>query len=62
MFVSLFKEDTSHVVMLQLLLDYSTRQMDVYSYMYMWLSKPVSRVLCIEPIRYTIALQCVGRF
>lgn len=30
--------------------------MDVYSYMYMWLSKPVSRVPCIEPAYYTTLL------
>jgi hypothetical protein len=35
-----------------------TRQMYAYSYMYMWLSKPVYRVPCIELVCYTIPLRC----
>jgi len=30
--------------------------MDVYSYIYIWLSEPVSRVLRIEPAYYTFPL------
>jgi hypothetical protein len=50
------KEDTSNPSTLQ----HVTRQTDAYSYMYMRLSKPVSRVPCVELICYTIPLQRFG--